>query len=203
VVLTNILTRSAFLREVMDNTALFYEYQVKEGETPEIIAHKLYGSADRHWIVLLFNDMSDAFYEFPLTQDELTVYMEKKYGLDLANNMSTIHHYEERVTRQVLFNNIVQSEEENRYVLSALYQDPDTGAAVIRPSLPSTPDTCVDIGSTTETFANGITVVTSTKYCNVTNYTHEFEENEKKRTIRLLDAKWIGNVESELRRLMK
>ena len=41
VVLSNILMRSAFLREVVENTAIFYEYQVKDGETPEIIAHKL------------------------------------------------------------------------------------------------------------------------------------------------------------------
>ncbi len=201
--LTNILTRSGFLREVTENTALFYEYQVKDGETPEIIADKLYGDVGRYWIVLLFNNLSNPFYDFPLVQEQLNSFVESKYGTSLATAQSTIHHHYEKVTRTVLFNGVEQSQEVNEYTISALYPDPTTGAAVARPSITYTPDSCVDVNTTTEVFANGISVVTNTKYCNITNYTYEFEENEKRRSIRLLDAQYVVNVENEFRRLMR
>jgi len=207
VVLTNILTRSAFIQEIMENAALFYEYQVKDGETAEIIADKLYGSVGRAWIVLLFNNIQNAFYDFPLVQEQLNALIESKYDMSLATAQSTIHHYEERVTRTILFNGVVQSEEENTYIISSLVQDDTTGVAVSRTinesPLPSIPDTCLDGSTATATFADGITVVTSTKYCNVTNYTYEFEENEKRRSIRLLDVQYVVNVENEFRRLMR
>lgn len=205
VVLTNILARSAFLREITENSALFYNYQIKDGETPEIIAHKLYGDVNRFWIVLLFNNLSNPYYDFPLVQDQLNTYIENKYGTSLATAQATIHHHYEKITRTILFNGVVQSEEENTYTLSEMYQDPSTGAAVARPFLTYTPDSCVDVPSLsyTETFANGISVVTDTKYCNITNYTYELEENEKRRSIRLLDANYVIRVENEFKRLMK
>lgn len=204
VALTNILTRSGFLREVMENSALFYEYQVKDGETPEIIADKLYGSVERFWIVLLFNNLSNPYYDFPLVQEQLNALIEQKYGTSLAVAQATIHHHEERITRTVLYNGVVQEQEENIYTISPLVQDATTGVAVSRPSISLTPDSCIDAGSvTTSTFANGIQVVTSSKFCNVTNYTYEFEENEKRRSIRLLDAQYVGMVENEFRRLMR
>lgn len=202
VALTNILARSAFLREVMENSALFYEYQVKDGETPEVIAHKLYGDVGRFWIVLLFNNLSNAFYDFPMVQEQLDSYIEKKYGTSLAVAQSTIHHHYEKVTRSILYNGVLQSQEENVYEISPLYPDPTTGQATARPSITYTPDSCVSVSSTTETFANGVSVVTDTQYCNMTNYTYEFEENEKRRTIRLLDANYVATVENEFKRLM-
>lgn len=203
IVLTNILTRSGFIREIMENAALFYEYQVKDGETAEIIADKLYGSVGRAWIVLLFNNLSNAFYDFPLVQDELNTLVEGKYGTSLAVAQSTIHHYEERITRTILFNGVIQTQEESVYTISPYVQNGFTGTISLRPILPSVPDSCLDGASSTDTFANGITVVTATKYCNVTNYTYEFEENEKRRSIRLLDARYVVNVENEFRRLMR
>jgi Base plate wedge protein 53 len=202
VVLTNIMTRSGFLREVMENTSLFYEYQVKDGETPEIIAHKLYGDVGRFWIILLFNDLSNPYYDFPLVQEQLNKYIENKYSMSLASAQATIHHHYERITRTVLFNDVVESSETVDYTLSPLYPDPVSGAAVARPYLTYTPDSCVDGPTTTEVFANGISVVTSTKYCNATNYTYEHEENEKRRSIRLLDKNFVVQVENEFKRLM-
>lgn len=203
VLLTNILTRSGFLREIMENSALFYEYQVKDGETPEIIADKLYGDVERFWIVLLFNNISNPYYGFPLVQEQLNDLITSKYDMSLATAQSTIHHYYERITRTVLFNGVVQSQETIDYTISALVADDSTGVAVARPILSSVPDSCLDGATSTDTFTNGIQVVTSTKFCNVTNYTYEFEENERKRSIRLLDAEYVIRVENEFKRLMQ
>jgi hypothetical protein len=207
IVLTNILTRSAFLQEIVENSAIFYEYQIKDGETPEIIADKLYGDVGRFWIVLLFNKLSNPFYDFPLIQEQLNDMVTAKYGTDLAIAMSTIHHYEERITHTTLFNDMVQSQEENVYQISYYTQDPITGNIITRnyqgsSAIPNIPDTCLDGPSTTDTFANGVSVIRSTKYCSVSNYTYEFEENEKRRSIKLLDKDYVLRVENEFKRLM-
>jgi hypothetical protein len=202
VALTNILTRSAFLREIVENTALFYEYSVKDGETPEIIADKLYGSVSRFWIVLLFNQLSNPYYDFPLIQEQLNELIVSKYGMSLEDAQTTIHHYEQRTTRTIALNGIVQDSNTVTVIVSAMVQDPVSGMAVPRPFLPDL-DSSLDAGSTTESFGQGITVTTSNVLYAISNYTFEQTENEKRRNIRLLDANYVVAVENEFRRLMR
>ena len=53
--ITNIMARFSLEKSTKENTAVYYEYDVTEGDTPEIVASKMYDSPERHWIVLLFN----------------------------------------------------------------------------------------------------------------------------------------------------
>ena len=55
---TNIISRFAFERELKENSTSFYPYQIQDSDTPEIIADKYYDSPERHWVVLLFNDIN-------------------------------------------------------------------------------------------------------------------------------------------------
>ena len=43
--ITNIMAKFSLNESIKENTAVYYEYDIVEGDTPEIIAHKLYGSA--------------------------------------------------------------------------------------------------------------------------------------------------------------
>lgn len=73
------------------STALSYdEYDVIDGETPEIIAHKLYSNAELHWVVLLVNNIIDPRYDWPLSIRSLSNYVTDKYGV---GNELDIHHY--------------------------------------------------------------------------------------------------------------
>ena len=49
----NLLRRVAIRSKIKTNTLLFDTYDVKEGETPESIADKLYEDPELHWVVLL------------------------------------------------------------------------------------------------------------------------------------------------------
>ncbi len=88
---TNILRRVVVRTKVEDNTAVFDTYDVKEGETPEMIAHKLYGDINLHWVILLFNKVKDRYHDWPMTQQQFDLYMKDKYGIE---NISAVHHYE-------------------------------------------------------------------------------------------------------------
>lgn len=203
IVLTNILTRSAFLREIVSNISLFYEYQVKDGETAEIIADKLYGDVNRAWIVLLFNQLNNPFYDFPLVTEQLHALIVSKYSDTIENSQTTIHHWEEEVTKTVLLNGVPQSVHIDTHIISEQQQNPNTGLAEDRIALPMIADTSLFGDTYTAVFESGISVTTEYRYTAVSNYTHELNENEKRRSIKLLDAAYVGNVEAEFRRLMR
>ena len=54
-IVTNLLRRVGLRAKIKTNTMLFDTYKLREGETPELIAHKLYGDPELHWIVMLVN----------------------------------------------------------------------------------------------------------------------------------------------------
>ena len=91
---TNILARSTFLKEIANNSSVSYEYDVKETDTPEIIAYKIYGDANRSWIILLFNQIINPYYDFPLKNDALETFIQQKYNQTINEALTTIHHYE-------------------------------------------------------------------------------------------------------------
>jgi hypothetical protein len=88
-IVTNLLRRVAVRAKVRTNTLLFDTYDVKEGETPEIIAHKLYDDPELHWIVLLVNDVTDRYHQWPMNYSQFYQYIADKY-----DNIDGVHHYE-------------------------------------------------------------------------------------------------------------
>lgn len=90
-ILTDITTNVRIRKEVLENITLYDEYDIKEGETPEIIAEKVYGNPELHWIIMLVNQRYDYLKDFPMSSLELQQHMIEKYG---ADNLETTHHYE-------------------------------------------------------------------------------------------------------------
>jgi hypothetical protein len=75
------ITRNVRLRkQILENISLYDYYDVEEGETPEIISEKIYGTPYYHWVIMLVNQRYDYVNDFPLTQLELDTYIDKKYG---------------------------------------------------------------------------------------------------------------------------
>ena len=94
-IVTNLLRRVGLRAKVSTNTLLFDTYDVKEGETPEIIAHKLYGESELHWIVMLVNNVVDRFHDWPMSVPQFNSYINQKYVDSDGNpNPSGVHHYE-------------------------------------------------------------------------------------------------------------
>ena len=88
-IVTNLLRRVAIRTKVKVNTALFDTYEVREGESPESIAWKLYGDVDYHWIVLLMNNITDRYHEWPLSTPQFLSFLSEKYS-----DPNGTHHYE-------------------------------------------------------------------------------------------------------------
>ena len=89
--LPDILRRVKARSQVISGRFLFDSYDVKNGERPEDVAFKFYGDAELHWVVLLTNNVTDRFYQWPMTQPQFDEFLTDKYG---AGNEDGVHHYE-------------------------------------------------------------------------------------------------------------
>ena len=86
---TNLLRRVGVRTKAKTNMVMFETYDVKEGETPEMIADKLYGDSTLHWVVLMVNNIVDRYHEWPMAGNQFLDYVNEKYS-----NPSATHHYE-------------------------------------------------------------------------------------------------------------
>ena len=75
--------------KVKDVASLYSEYFVTNGERPEDIASKHFGSPMLHWVILLTNNVTDAYYEWPLSFQAFESFIHDKYA-----NPDAVHHYE-------------------------------------------------------------------------------------------------------------
>ena len=89
--LPNILKRVKLRSGIRSGLFLFDNYDVADGERPEDIAFKYYGDPEYHWVILMTNNITDRYYQWPLTQPQFQEYMKDKYG---AGNEDAVHHYE-------------------------------------------------------------------------------------------------------------
>ena len=89
--LPNILKRVKLRTGLASGSFLFDAYDVIDGEKPEDIAFKVYGDPELHWIILMTNNVTDRFYQWPLTQPQFQEHLKDKYG---AGNEDAVHHYE-------------------------------------------------------------------------------------------------------------
>jgi hypothetical protein len=86
---THMLVRVALRTKVRTNTLLYDTYDVKEGETPESLAFKLYGDSEYHWIVLFANNITDRYHDWPMSTPQFLEFINEKYA-----DPNALHHYE-------------------------------------------------------------------------------------------------------------
>ena len=89
--LPDILRRVKLRSGLRSGAFMFDNYDVKDGERPEDIAFKWFGDAEYHWVILMTNNITDRYYQWPLTQPQFQEYITDKYG---AGNEDAVHHYE-------------------------------------------------------------------------------------------------------------
>ena len=87
---TDIFRRVKAETQRLLTAAAYDEYDIKDGETPEILAHKFYANSNLHWLILIANDIIDPRWDWPLTQAQLSNYITDKYG---AGNEYAIKYY--------------------------------------------------------------------------------------------------------------
>ena len=182
---TNITARFGFEQAFKNNSAVYYEYDVQDSDTPEIIANKFYGSPERHWAVLMINDIVDPQFDWPLDQRTIISYIDEKYSANASVGQSgttwaqaNIHSYYKVETRTT-----------------------NSTGAELQSKLEIDANTYANVAATTSNLTlndgNSITITTTKE--TKSYYDYEVEENEAKRTIKLLKPEFVSSIEEELK----
>lgn len=77
---TNIMLRPIIRKIFKDNYSIFYSYTIPQGHRADKVAYDLYGKSEYVWILYLFNDIIDPYYDWPLSDQDLNATLVEKYG---------------------------------------------------------------------------------------------------------------------------
>lgn len=231
-ILTDVTKNVRVRKQILENITLYDEYDMMEGETPEIVAEKFYGNPELHWIIMLINQRYDYLEDFPMSSLELEEYIDEKYG---EGNRFNIHHYEKNglvvegmVTLKVPLNTVspvnlfkkydfvqnstltangrVENIDVANRILTVMmdYGRFSAGEIISVKGFRENPET----GE--KSFSDLVFAFTVpqngfnilTGYSVVTNYDYEIKENEKKRRIKLIAPELINQFITEFESLM-
>jgi len=155
--LPDILRRVKQRSAVASGQFIFDTYDVKNGEKPEDIAYKWFGDAQLHWVILMTNNITDRYYQWPMNDAQFEEFIADKYS-----NPDAVHHYE--VTK-------------------------DSGRTTGQG--PNDYSYLVEVNSDTD---NAISI---------SNRQYEEREQDKKRSIRLLNQTFVSDFIEEFDKLIK
>ena len=88
---TNIMKRVRVRANMKKEIIMMDSYDVKENETPEIVADKHHGSSYYHWVVMMMNNISDVNHDWVKSTRQMQKYLLSKYT---ETQLTETHHYE-------------------------------------------------------------------------------------------------------------
>jgi hypothetical protein len=191
-IVTNIMSRFSFNATSKDKLVMYYKYDISDGETPEIIADKLYGSPEKHWIILSVNNIKNPQFDWPLRYNDLTKYIDIKYrGATYANTANTgtglswskSHTHSYYITEKRVMPSGSDTTE-TIIIDAATYANTNTTSTVVY--------TLYDSSNVT---------ITTTK-SSISYYEYEIQANEEKRTIDILRPEFVKTIEQEFRNVI-
>jgi hypothetical protein len=176
---TNLMARSSVIPTLLSNPAVFYQYDIQDDDTPEIIAFKYYGNVYRYWLVLFANQIINPQWDWPIKNSAFNDYLNNKYpNIDIY---ATLDHYEKIITTTDGESNISNSE---TFVID--FDEYNNLTA-----------------TTTKYTIGGVSCTESIVKRPVNIYEMEYELNESKRSIKILNTSYVNQIESEFIKLFK
>ena len=189
VLATNLMARTAIIPSLLTNPLLFYSYDIQEGDTPEIVASKYYGDVNRHWLVLYANQIIDPQWQWPLTSQQLKIYIQDKYAAEANTaNVSSVISYAQQTVKyhQKIFG--TNNGEGGRSQRTMIIDESEYNSTI--------PETI------TQNFPNGAVVQRSVAIKALSIYDYEVELNERKRNIYLINNIYAPQIENQFKQLM-
>lgn len=183
-IVTDITKRFIVNQAIVNNATTYLKFIISDEDTPEIVAHKYYGDAEKHWIVLAMNNIIDPQFDWPLSSRVIDNFIDVKYtanasvgqtGLEWAK--TTIHSYYKIETQRIIEKGIVNEKK--------VQIDVDTYNLVY-------------VTTTGYTLQDGVNLSIDTQKETMTYYDYEIAENEKKREIKLLKQEFVPMLTQEL-----
>lgn len=189
IILTNILTRAKLLDELQNNPMLFYTYAIQDGDTPEIVASKYYDDPNRFWLVTYSNQILDPVWDWPMTYQQLLEYIDNKYADEAAGAGKTPYDYINTTIHN--YQKITNTTDGETQLTTTHITSLDF--ASYSSLIPST---------NTYTLPDGNTCTVEITKNAVTIYDYEYNLNELKRNIKVLNVSYADQMEQTFQDLM-
>jgi len=79
--MVNIFRSVRPVQTFIDDPSLYQYYTIKNGERPDIVSQKLYGTPDFYWTFFVINEfLHDGYKVWPMSQEQLYKYIETEYN---------------------------------------------------------------------------------------------------------------------------
>lgn len=192
-------------REILSNITLYDTYDYRDGDTPEIIAERVYGSAIYHWVVMLCNERLNYIDDFPLPTVEFEKHVRAKYGdvVELALTSAVLSSNVFKVAStsgleagwQIIFKQTGQLTSTESYIVSIDSPTQFTIADTV--SVPISEQIVIDPVYGVHHYINldGFIVDEwDPDGVPVSNYQYEDEVNESKRNIKLISPSLLNTI---------
>ena len=190
-VVRDITRRSKLRDDLLSDPFVFLPYTIREGETPEIVAQLYYGSVEYTWLVLLANNMTDSYYDWPIDDKEFGDFFIEKYS---------------EISGRTGFEVIRWGQDETRIDNIIYYYTTDkTSGKIIRVS-PESFDTTfqTDDDGNLVLREDGSRIIESQNipadFIPVRIFDYEKQQNENKREILLVDKEYKSQIANEFKR---
>ena len=187
----NIFRRVKIQDWIQDNVRFFTKYTIRDGERPDTMAERLYGSSDRDWIVILTAGITNIKNEWPLSNYDLYRYAEAKYGSEL----NAVHHYETIEVRDTKGKLILPAGQrvDQDFTIPTPY---DAGIQGVTPNF--------YVGVRPQSSNIDYKAVTSNinPVIGISNYEYETQLNESKRQIDVMKPIYLQQFLNDMRELM-
>ena len=186
---TDITKRLGINRSSINNNMIFIDYTIKDGDTPEVIAHKYYGDVEKHWIVLMANSIIDPQTEWPMDDRTLSKFVESKY-VQYANTSIGQNGYEWANQNIESYYRAETKTSNSNMISSTSYYRIDK-------------DTYDTLNPVTESYQitldDGTIVTVKVEKLARTYYQYELKVNEDKRQIKLIDKVHVPTLMDEFK----
>jgi|688.fasta_scaffold03601_22 hypothetical protein len=77
----NLFRRSKVIPEVLRNFTYFTKYTIPGNAKPYQVSHDIYGSRNYEWVILITNDITNVYEQWPLSAVELEKKIKQEYGV--------------------------------------------------------------------------------------------------------------------------
>lgn len=75
----------------IDNPTLYKKYNVLNGDRPDVVSYKLYGTSQYYWTFFVINDfLHDGIAAWPMSQEDLSEYLANNYSGQVIETRPTI-----------------------------------------------------------------------------------------------------------------
>ena len=160
------MKRPKFKPAVVSEIVDYYPYRIKDGYRPDMVSQDVYGTPTFAYLILMFNDIYDPVFDWPLGLRQFDNYIVSKYG-SMDSAVSTVKYYYQIIRAEVAKTELAERVPAVKYIIDS------TAYALLGEDERST----------------------------ISQYDWEFELNDEKTELQMINASIIQDVDYEVKRM--